>query len=70
VPKFTAAERNTVKSIVASLTIKRLPDAEIQDEIFKQSGKTVSRTSLYRIRQSIKREGGKETKESNVMLPL
>jgi len=59
VPKFTAAERNTVISIVASLTIKRLPDAEIQDEIFKQTDKTVSRTSLYRIRQSIKLESFK-----------
>jgi outer membrane protein assembly factor BamA len=59
VPKFTVAERITIKSIVASLTIKRLPDAEIQDEILKQSGKTVSRTSLYRIRQSIKRQSFK-----------
>ena len=58
-PKFTVAERITIKSIVASLTIKRLPDAEIQDEILKQSGKTVSRTSLYRIRQSIKRQSFK-----------
>ena len=54
--KFTTAERIAIKSIVASLTIKRLPDAAIQDEILKQTGKTVSRTSLYRIRQSIKRE--------------
>ena len=48
--------REDIKSIVASLSIKRLPDAEIQDEIFKQTDKTVSRTSLYRIRQSIKRQ--------------
>ncbi len=58
-PKFTAAERITIKSIVASLTIKRLPDAEIQDEIFKQTDKTFSRASLHRTRQRIKRDSFK-----------
>ena len=58
-PKFTTAERTAIKSIVASLTIKRVPDAEICDTILKQTGKTVSRTSLYRTRQSIKRDSYK-----------
>jgi len=38
--KFTAAERIAIRSIVASLTIKRIPDSDIQDEILKQIGKT------------------------------
>jgi len=29
VPKFTAAERTFIKSLVATLSIKRIPDAEI-----------------------------------------
>ncbi len=55
-PKFTAAERIAIKSIVASLTIKRLPDADIQDAIVKETGKTFSRASLHRTRQRIKRD--------------
>jgi vacuolar-type H+-ATPase subunit I/STV1 len=56
VPKFTNAERIGVKSLVASLTIKRIPDSEIINEVYRQTNKTISRTGLYRIKQQIKRE--------------
>ena len=54
--KYTAAERTLVKSIVASLSIKRVPDPEIIKEIYAQTNKTLSRSGLYRVRQSIKKE--------------
>jgi len=56
VPKFTGAERTLVKSIVASLSIKRIPDPDITNEVLRQTDKTLSRTGLYRIRQQIKKE--------------
>jgi hypothetical protein len=56
VPKFTGAERTLIKSIVASLSIKRITDAQIMNEVFSQTNKTLSRTGLYRIRQQIKKE--------------
>jgi hypothetical protein len=56
VSKFTSAERNLIKSIVAALTVKRVPDLEIISEIYRQTNKTLSRTSLYRTRQSIKKD--------------
>ena len=54
--KYTHDERALVKSIVASLTIKRIPDPLIIKHIFNQTGKTISRSGLYRVRQQIKRE--------------
>ena len=54
--KYTATERTLVKSIVANLTIKRVPDPEIIKEIYTQTNKTLSRSGLYRVRQSIKKE--------------
>ena len=54
--KYTAAERRLVKSIVASLTIKRIPDPEIAREIERQTNKTLSKSGLYYVRQSIKKE--------------
>lgn len=57
--KYTAAERTLVKSIVASLTIKRIPDPDIIKKIFEQTNKTLSRSGLYRVRQSIKKESFK-----------
>jgi hypothetical protein len=55
-PKFTVGERSLVKSLVASLSIKRIPDTDIIKEIEEQAHKTISRTGLYRIRQQIKKE--------------
>ena len=57
--KFTYAQRALVKSIIASLTIKRIPESEIQNEIYRQTGKTITKTGLFRIKQIIKRESFK-----------
>jgi alpha-galactosidase/6-phospho-beta-glucosidase family protein len=59
VSKFTNAERQLVRSIVANLTIKRITDPEIIKEVFNQTNKTLSRTGLYYVRQSIKQESYK-----------
>jgi hypothetical protein len=45
-PKFTAADRALVKSIVACLSIKRIPESEIVKEIYRQTHKTVSTRHL------------------------
>jgi hypothetical protein len=54
--KYTNAEKILVRSKVATLTIKRIPDPEIIKEIFRQTNKTISRSGLYNIRQQIKRD--------------
>jgi hypothetical protein len=56
VPKYTAAERTLVKSIVASLSIKRIPDPDIVKEVYKQTNKMLSRSGLYNVKQQIKNE--------------
>jgi len=48
-----------VKSIVASLTIKRIPEPEITKAIFDQTNKTITDRYLVTLRQSIKRESFK-----------
>ena len=58
-PKYTIAERETIKTIVSILTIKRIPDSDITDEIGRQTGKSINRKSLWHIRQQIKRESFK-----------
>ena len=55
-PKYTSQERTLVKSIVANLTIKRIPDNEIIKEVARQTNKTISRSGLYHVRQQIKRD--------------
>ena len=55
-PKFTHAERILLKSIVAALSIKRVPDSEIIKEIFHQTNKTITTRYLTDLRQSIKKE--------------
>ena len=47
--KFTYIERNLIKNIVATLTIKRIPDNEIAKEIFEQTNKTMTIRNLTRI---------------------
>jgi hypothetical protein len=56
VPKFLNGERELVKSIVANLTIKRIPDSDIIKVIFDQTNKTITDRYLRTIRQQIKRE--------------
>ena len=38
-PKFTSAERILVKSIMTSLSIKRIPEQDIIDEVYRQTKK-------------------------------
>ena len=58
--KFTAEERRIVDGIVASLSIERIPDTEIIEEIKRHTNKEkISRQSLYKIRQRIKKESAK-----------
>ena len=54
--KFTYAERTLIKSIVACLSIKRVPETEIINEIFRQTNKTISRVALFKIKKRIKKE--------------
>ena len=55
-PKYTYAERELIKDIVASLTIKRIPELEILAEVYKQTDKTLSRSGLHRVKASIKKQ--------------
>ena len=57
--KYTYAERQLLKDIVASLTIKRIPEAEILAEVYKQTNKTLSHSGLFRVKKSIKYESYK-----------
>jgi hypothetical protein len=56
VSKYTLAERELVKSIVATLSIKRIPDPEIIKQVYLQTNKSLSRSGLYNARQSIKKD--------------
>ena len=57
--KFTHAERSLVKTVIATLSIKRIPDSEIIKEIQRQTDKTVSIRYLYHVKQQIKRDSKK-----------
>jgi hypothetical protein len=52
--KFTCTERNIIKNLVATLTIKRIPDNEIVKEIFAQTNKTMTVRHLARIKKRLK----------------
>lgn len=54
--KFRNGERTVVKSIVATLSIKRVPDNEIIKAIHDQTKKTITTRALYDLRQSIKKD--------------
>jgi hypothetical protein len=55
-PKFTSAERILLKSIVATLSIKRIPEPEIIKEIFHQTNKTITTRYLTDLKQQIKKD--------------
>jgi hypothetical protein len=55
-PKFTNAERILVKSIVASLSIKRIPEDQIIAEIYNQTKKTITKSGVFYDKESIKKE--------------
>ena len=54
--KFTYTERNLIKNMVATLTLKRIPDNEIVREIFDQTNKTMTVRNLTRIKKQIKKD--------------
>jgi hypothetical protein len=54
--KYTIYERGLIKSLVATLTLKRLSDTEIIKEVERQTNNTMSRSGLYHIKQQIKKE--------------
>jgi len=54
--KFNRYEKQQIKNIVATLTIKRLPDQLIIQHIKNTTGKTVSRVHLFHVRQRLKKE--------------
>jgi hypothetical protein len=55
-PKYTTAERQFVNFIVANLSLKRIPDNEIMKEVYSQTQKKLSRSGLYNVKQSIKKD--------------
>ena len=57
--KFTIAQREQIKNIVATLSLKRLSDKEIIKEIELLTGNQVSREYIYKVRQLIKKESFK-----------
>jgi hypothetical protein len=56
VPKFTNEERSLVKTIVATLSIKRIPESEIIKEVFNQTNKTITKRFLYYVKRQIKKD--------------
>jgi hypothetical protein len=56
VAKFTNGERTLIKNIVATLSIKKIPDSEIIKEIYQQTYKTITRKEICNVRQRIKKD--------------
>ena len=54
--KFTNDERILIKSIVATLSIKKTSDTNIIKEIYEKTNKTITRKEIYNVRQRIKKE--------------
>jgi hypothetical protein len=54
--KFHGQETTLVKSIVATLSIKKFSDSDIIKAIYEQTKKTITTRSLYSIKQSIKKD--------------
>ena len=50
-PKFNAEERRLIDITVGALSIKRIPDPDIIDQVMKLK---ITRQTLYNIRQRIK----------------
>jgi hypothetical protein len=45
-----------IQSIVATVSIRRIPDPEIVKEIYQQSHETISRITVFNIRKRIKQD--------------
>ncbi|MGC2426901.1 MAG: hypothetical protein WA421_07690, partial [Nitrososphaeraceae archaeon] len=43
-------------SIIASLSIKRIPEQDIIDEVYRQTKKTLTKSGMFYIRKDIKKE--------------
>ncbi len=54
--KLTNGERTLIKSIVASLSIKKIFEADIIKGIYQQTNKTITRKEIWNIRERIKKE--------------
>ena len=54
--KYTNDEKNIIKTLIATLTLKRVSDDEIIKEIFDNTNKTISKKQIYNVRQQIKKE--------------
>ena len=55
-PKFNAEERRVIDIMVAALSIKRIPDPDIIDQVMKLTNKKITRQTLYNVRQRMKKE--------------
>lgn len=60
-PKFTSQERQTIENIIAALSIKRILESEILQEVARQlgRGKTITKQTLYNTKKRIKKESSK-----------
>jgi hypothetical protein len=56
VPKFTNEERRLIKNTVALMSIKKIPDSDIEREIYNKTAKTITRKEIYNVRNRIKKE--------------
>lgn len=54
--KFTYSERELVKSIVATLSLKSIPDKEIIKVIADKTDKTITIRYLFLVREQLKKE--------------
>jgi len=55
-PKFTSRESTVIESIVATLSIKKIPDPEIIKQVYERTSKTITGKTIYNIRQRIKKD--------------
>ena len=51
-PKFNSTERSLVQTMVATLSIKRIPDAEIINEVYDRTKKTITEKTIYKALQN------------------
>jgi hypothetical protein len=54
--KFTNGERKRVKLLIASLSIKRIPDLDIIKAIYEQTGENISTGYYYNLKSQIEKE--------------
>jgi hypothetical protein len=54
--KYSTKGKILIKSIVATLSIKKVPEQEIIQAVYDQTNKTIARKTLYNIKQQIKKE--------------